>query len=81
VSLLYLKELPKGRGITLRMAKRFTRIDGHHVDPSTVRDWIRRARDEGFLTRSEGQMGRPGATAGPRLLHLPLDYYKKEGQR
>jgi len=65
VSMLYLKELPKGTGITQRMATRFTRMDGHHVAPSMVRDWIRRARVEGFL--SEGQMGRAGATAGPRL--------------
>jgi len=76
VSLLYLKELQKGRGITQRMAYRFTRIDGHHVAPSTVRDWIRRARVEGFL--SEGQMGRAGATAGPRLLHLPTDTLKQQ---
>jgi hypothetical protein len=70
VALAYLDELPRGTGLTQRIADRFTAQDGHRVDPSTVRDWVRRARDEGFLTRADGQMGRRGATPGPRFAEL-----------
>ena len=36
------------------------------VPIGTVRTWIRRAREEGWLT--SGQQGRAGAAPGPRLL-------------
>jgi transposase len=34
--------------------------------PNTVYWWVRRAREEGWLTK--GQQGRAGANAGPRLI-------------
>lgn len=72
VALAYMKDLEdrNGKGITQRIADHFTIQDGHRVDPSTVTDWVRRARTDGWLTRADRQMGRRGAEYGPRFLEL-----------
>lgn len=60
VALAYLKEAEVGRGLTLRLAVKFDRPQ------ATIRDWIRAARREGFL--SEAKPGRLDAAPGWRLL-------------
>ncbi|MGK2955390.1 MAG: hypothetical protein ACSLFI_06955 [Solirubrobacterales bacterium] len=55
----YLDEVPAGPGLHARLSERFDRPE------STVRDWVLRARQAGYL--SAGRSGRRGATPGPRL--------------
>lgn len=51
--------LKGGRGVTQQLAEDFD------MPVPTVKDWIRRAREEGWLTPAKH--GRRGAAAGPRL--------------
>lgn len=60
VSLAYIEEGAAGRGALVRMSTRYDRQIG------TVRTWIRRARQEGWLTLTSG--GRVGVEPGPRLI-------------
>ena len=48
--------------------QRAVKAMAHYLDaePNTVYWWIRRAREEGWLTK--GQQGRAGANPGPRLI-------------
>lgn len=61
IALLYLDLLNKGmtKGILREIARREKR------QPETIRDWIHRARQLGFL--SPGTPGAAGAEPGPRL--------------
>lgn len=61
VAVAYLEELPRGRGVLRRLSERFERPE------TTMRDWVRAARDREYLTRAT-QPGRRGALPGPRLL-------------
>ncbi len=60
VAVAYLAELQNGRGVLRRLGERFERPE------STMRDWVRAARREGFLT-TPGKAGSRGALPGPRL--------------
>lgn len=62
VASAYLEETRPGkdRAVLQRLADRFQRPKG------TVRTWLGRAREEGWL--GPGVQGRPGAEPGPRLL-------------
>jgi hypothetical protein len=63
VALLYLDLLDQGghRTILIRLA---AQLD---IPRATARDWVHRARELEYLTRS--RQGRPGAQPGPRLQH------------
>lgn len=63
VARAYLEELPHGRGLLRRLGERFDRT------PETMRDQVRIARRAGFLS-NDAQVGRRGATAGPRLQEI-----------
>jgi hypothetical protein len=72
VAVAYLEEAENGRGLTARLAVRFDRPQ------ATVRDWIRAARREHFLT--EAEPGRAGAAPGWRLLdEMHADWSELEG--
>jgi hypothetical protein len=61
VALAYLAEVRAGRGVLRRLAERFERPE------TTIRDWVRIARREGWLGPAT-KSGRRGADPGPRLL-------------
>lgn len=63
VALAYLEELPRGRGLLRRLGTRFERT------PETMRDQVRLARRAGFLS-NDAQVGKRGASPGPRLREL-----------
>jgi hypothetical protein len=56
----YLREAVHGRGLTRRLAAHFNRPE------PTIKDWIKAARERGFL--SPAQPGQRGAGPGPSLL-------------
>jgi hypothetical protein len=61
VALAYLAEVQVGRGVLRRLGERFKRPE------TTIRDWVRIARREGWLGPAT-KSGRRGADPGPRLL-------------
>jgi hypothetical protein len=61
VSIAYLQELPRGRGLLERLEQRFDRR------PATMRDQVHIARKRGFLTDNTSQ-GKKGGAPGPALL-------------
>ena len=68
VAVAYLAELQNGRGVLRRLGERFERPE------PTMRDWVRAARREGFLTPAK-KAGSRGALPGPRL---PIDESKEK---
>lgn len=62
VAELYLEEQHKGRGLRRRIAKRLRMPES--AEP-TIRYWITRAREEGWLTKAEHGAARAGE--GPKL--------------
>jgi hypothetical protein len=61
VAIAYLEEMRAGRGVLRRLGERFERPE------TTIRDWVRIARREGWLGPA-AKSGRRGADPGPRLL-------------
>jgi hypothetical protein len=61
VAIAYLAEMRSGRGVLRRLGERFERPE------TTIRDWVRIARREGWLGPAT-KSGRRGADPGPRLL-------------
>jgi hypothetical protein len=58
-----------GRGILKEIAAREAKRLDRHVARETARDWVRGARERGFLT--PGKPGRAGAQPGPNLYRIP----------
>jgi hypothetical protein len=73
VAVAYLEELPHGPGLLARIGAR-PEIDR---PADTVRDWVRRARQSGFLTGTKA--GRKGASAGPRLIDFVKGRIENDG--
>lgn len=68
VARAYLALVAQGwrRGIIAEIARQETERAGHEVTVGTIRQWVRRARDLGFLAR--GPQGRIYGVPGPRLM-------------
>jgi hypothetical protein len=63
-----LHEHGHGRAAAKLLAAEYERRTGQSVTPATVRSWVKRARDRGFLAPTTS--GSPRALPGPRLLDL-----------
>lgn len=69
---LGLLRLDVRRGILIELAKLATEREKRPITRETVRDWVKAARDRGYL--EGGLQGRAGARPGPRLQALtPAD--------
>lgn len=71
VSIAYLRELPRGRGVLHRVGLSVAPVayGAHGVPDETVRDWVHKARVRGFLGPAP-KRGASGGVAGPRLKQL-----------
>lgn len=70
VAIAYIEECAAGRGVLKRVGVRVGPLRGmrpRQVLLQTVKDWVRLARDRGFLTPATKQ-GSRGGQPGPRLL-------------
>jgi hypothetical protein len=79
VAIAYLDELPKGRGVLARVARRLEAEQHRKKDSipvETVRDWVSIARRQKYLSPAPKQ-GQRGGEPGPKLREL-LD--NKEGE-